>query len=593
MLKRCIVATARASAFIVAMLGACVVLLGAYYPPGLSDGTSNPSGALVAGIYPGGDEGQCCWLADRSAFKIAPPAEAAVAVLTIFIPDYAYRGTLQSLAVRVGDAPVATACCYGPGIHQFPVPIPPHAPGSVLIVRTTQKVSFVPRAIQKEIGPSTDTRRLSVLLRGVEFRAGDGETIQATPRLALWDKIGKFLCVALAIAVFFLTRKRPIWGLAALILIEPLGHDYPVWHTTVAPFKTALIAVLAGLAFHPAWRTLARDRRALILLASIASVAAATVLSIAHATYHEPVIRETLKALEYALTFAVAYVALRAEPEESFVRGAFAWTTGIVCVMALAQEMIGAPEGTFVAGHALPRIAGPLEGPNQLAAWIGIVAPVSLAFFAQLRAIGGLSLLTGLLTLSRGGTIGLIAAAAAVFARSVRAGWIVAVGAVGAVAILALRFGFHATPGEVDRYNGGLGTRADLWRAAFEMFRAHPLTGVGAGNYELLLGQYDLLGIRTHANSWYFQSMAEGGVVMLLAIAFVVVATILSFARARTGFGLAAFAASIGLCLHQTVDDLVFYPKVGAMWWLLLGVAAASLAAAATTRGEPVAEDAS
>src|SRR6185503_12139074 len=112
---------------------------------------------------------------------------------------------------------------------------------------------------------------------------------------------------------------------------------------------------------------------------------------------------------------AVGYVALRAEPDESFVRGAFAWTTAIVCVMALAQEMIGAPEGVFLAGHAIPRIAGPLEGPNQLAAWLGIVAPVALAFFGQLRAIGGLSILTGLLTLSRGGTIGLIAAAAAVF----------------------------------------------------------------------------------------------------------------------------------------------------------------------------------
>jgi len=74
--------------------------------------------------------------------------------------------------------------------------------------------------------------------------------------------------------------------------------------------------------------------------------------------------------------------------------------------------------------------------------------------------------------------------------------------------------------------------------------------------------------------------MAEGGLVMLLAIAFVVVVTILAFARARNGFALAAFAASIGLCLHQIVDDLVFYPKVGAMWWLLLGIAAASMAIA-------------
>jgi O-antigen ligase len=570
-LKRCIVATARASAFIVATLGACVVLLGAYYPPGLSDGTGNPSGAIVSGVFPGGDEGQCCWLASNAVWKISPPAEATAAIVTIFIPT-GYLAAPESISMQIGDAPATTAGAFGPGIHQFAVAIPAHKAGKVFVVRSDQSVSFVP----KQIGQGDDTRRLSVLLRGIDFRMADGSKIAATPALQLWDRIGKFVCLLIAIAVFFLTRKRPIWGLAALIVIEPLGHDYPVWHTTVAPFKTALFAVLVGLAFHPAWRTLWRDKRALVLFASIMFLAAATLLSILHATNHENVYREVLKALEYGLTFVVAYVALRADPDEGIARTAFAWVTGIVCVMALAQEMIGAPEGTFIFNHPISRISGPLEGPNQLAAWLGIMAPVALAFFAQLRAIGGLSVVTGLLTLSRGGVVGLVAAIATVFSRSVRAGWIVAAGAVALVGLLALRFGFQATV--ADKYNGGLGTRSDLWRAAFEMFRSHPLTGVGAGNYEGLLSQYGMLGVSTHANSWYFQSMAEGGIVMLLAVAFVVLATVLTFARARTGFGLAAFAASIGLCVHQIVDDLVYYPKVGAMWWLLLGVAAASMA---------------
>ena len=33
-------------------------------------------------------------------------------------------------------------------------------------------------------------------------------------------------------------------------------------------------------------------------------------------------------------------------------------------------------------------------------------------------------------------------------------------------------------------------------------------------------------------------------------------------------------AATIALSLHQVVDDLVFFPKVGVLWWLLLGIAA-------------------
>jgi hypothetical protein len=41
---------------------------------------------------------------------------------------------------------------------------------------------------------------------------------------------------------------------------------------------------------------------------------------------------------------------------------------------------------------------------------------------------------------------------------------------------------------------------------------------------------------------------------------------------------LAALAATVALALHQTVDYLVFYPKVGGAWWLLIGIAAASVA---------------
>jgi hypothetical protein len=32
----------------------------------------------------------------------------------------------------------------------------------------------------------------------------------------------------------------------------------------------------------------------------------------------------------------------------------------------------------------------------------------------------------------------------------------------------------------------------------------------------------------------------------------------------------------VALTLHQIADYLVFYPKVGGAWWLLLGVATAS-----------------
>jgi O-antigen ligase len=135
-------------------------------------------------------------------------------------------------------------------------------------------------------------------------------------------------------------------------------------------------------------------------------------------------------------------------------------------------------------------------------------------------------------------------------------------------------------------YAGGVGNRSELYRAALRMFLRHPLAGVGAGNYELSLADYGVPGVRTHANSWYLQSLAEGGIVLFLATLGIVAATLSTFGRAlRMGspWVLAAFAAALAMSLHQIIDYLVFYPKVGGPLWLLFGIGAAAIATQRTT----------
>ena len=96
-----------------------------------------------------------------------------------------------------------------------------------------------------------------------------------------------------------------------------------------------------------------------------------------------------------------------------------------------------------------------------------------------------------------------------------------------------------------------------------------------------------MYGVRTHANSWYLQSLAEGGIVLFSATLTMVGASIGAFLkkplvarlRAQPPWVIAALAASVALALHQSVDDFVFYPKVGGAWFLLLGIAAAAFRA--------------
>jgi O-antigen ligase len=103
--------------------------------------------------------------------------------------------------------------------------------------------------------------------------------------------------------------------------------------------------------------------------------------------------------------------------------------------------------------------------------------------------------------------------------------------------------------------------------------------GIGAGNYEFELARVGLPDVQTHANSLYLESLAETGLVGLLATLFLVYVSIQTFVQGvvRRPLVIGALAASVVLALHQIFDYLVFFPKVGAWWWIVLAVGSAEL----------------
>jgi hypothetical protein len=125
------------------------------------------------------------------------------------------------------------------------------------------------------------------------------------------------------------------------------------------------------------------------------------------------------------------------------------------------------------------------------------------------------------------------------------------------------------------------GARSMLWRAAVSAWRAHPLLGIGPDNFRHLSGQF--LGRahtedeRMHANSLYFETLADLGLVGLLALGMLVAALGGSARRAvaAPGSRILALGVAAGLAtylLHGLLDYFLEFTPTYALFWLLAGM---------------------
>jgi len=315
-------------------------------------------------------------------------------------------------------------------------------------------------------------------------------------------------------------------------------------------------------------------------------------LSALHAQYHMPVVREAFKTIEYALLFIVAMVAYArpgrspaldrardhdgARVLERLSDYASARARRLRSAAGWCRELRRARRTKSTRGLARDRHPGALRAQ-------------SLAPDGALLAVVAFALVVEVLTFSRAGIAGTIIACVTVTASCGRRAPPACGSAWRRSAPARFSWPWRAlgisndvlSLHEVAQPDDHLGTRGQLWNAARELWRSSPVFGVGAGNFELDLGRVGLPTIRTHANSLYWQSLAEGGVVMLASTLFTFGAILFTFARSqvRRPIVVGVFAATLALALHQFFDDLFFFTKVGTMFWLMIGVAVAELAA--------------
>ena len=412
---------------------------------------------------------------------------------------------------------------------------------------------------------------------------------------------------AIAVASAYLAFRGSPWMLGVLAFSVPFAAYRDVAHTTLTmeksiAFGTALGLLLGGA---PPWPRSAGTRR--IMIASGLVLVAIAVSSIS-AQYPLHVAREFFKQAEYVVLLWCAATFVERIPRSSlyFVAGV-ASASMIVATLAMAQAIVGgAPSGIWVNGHALPRVAGTLEGPNQLAGFTEAVLPVlwvwPLLTAAVLPARWYATFATSsalMLSQSRAGIVVAALAYAALWrlqrtAAAIAAGPLVA-GALFGLLVVAGWFILVAHAGWSDLWHmffldipgqqgGGVGTRAQLWPAAIRLFLQHPVTGAGAGNFELLLPTLGLPGLQTNAGSLPLQTLAEQGLIGFAAlVAFCAVALRESYMRRDASpLALAACLAFAALLAHQLVDDLFFYPKAAELSFLLLGAGTAAASQASS-----------
>lgn len=126
--------------------------------------------------------------------------------------------------------------------------------------------------------------------------------------------------------------------------------------------------------------------------------------------------------------------------------------------------------------------------------------------------------------------------------------------------------------------------RIRVWSAAVNMIKANPWVGVGGGNFPVVYSEYKTENGRARsmafAHNMPLHIAAEFGVLGLLPFAAMIwIALKRGWRLAGRGDPLvkALFAAYVGMIVHDMVDNITYGMAIGAMFWFITGVWAASI----------------
>jgi O-antigen ligase len=313
--------------------------------------------------------------------------------------------------------------------------------------------------------------------------------------------------------------------------------------------------------------------------------------------------------LQNGLLFLIVYTAVREPKHARWVLGALLLGATIAATFAILNP-------PTVGQYDVVRATGTIGDPNELASVLVVGLILGGVLFSILRRTPTLRLAAGtgavvcaaglFSTFSRGGLVALACALlAGMFVGGRWRGRAVAIGAIAAVGAVLFftMFAPKQASERITKIDGGTG-RTDIWNVGGRMVKAHPIRGVGAGNFQVSAVHYVLKpgSIRYDyfidhpkvAHNTYLQVLAELGFVglglfcALLGFAFAcIVKAARRFAQSNDR-DMELLARGVLLALIGILAaDFFISGQFSKQLWLLLGMCPALLAIASRMKRAP------
>lgn len=384
--------------------------------------------------------------------------------------------------------------------------------------------------------------------------------------------------VALLLAAFFLTRKRPDWGLATVVAVAPLyqmrGEVFGLPTTFLELTLGAVI--LAILSRWPREKPHRTPYDWWILLFVVGSLLAAVV---------SPDLREGLGLwrafiLEPVIFFYAVTAAFRSRDPRPLLSGimaaiavAGAWTLGLIA------------EGRGFTYD--DRLLGPYQTANYFAL---LLVPLTLATvfwprreWLPVRAAAvAAGLLMLLLSNSRGGLLALLAGTLVTIPfLGKRFRLALAAVLIGALAAGAAIFGPRLIEHSEDQV---ISARPVVWREAGNAIMAGPLFPIGPGQFqdyfrERVSGNEDeLLYIAPqahNAHNFFLVAWTEWGLVTVAALLGILGTMILTIVRRHSYWMIVPSAMLAAIVVHGLVDTSIFKNDLAILFWLTVALTVA------------------